>query len=136
MPNPTSAYVTGWEDLKGGLKALDRSLRSDALLNAALSAGQVLAKEMKARAPRDTGKARRYIIAVEDTEFVSGKYAASVDVAPSGEGWYIYLHEIGFRSRAPRPFMRPAVESVRDEMWKAARDVLFQAVERAALTGR
>lgn len=111
------AKFEGWPELRKALTQLPKDIQAKALRNLATAGARELAKEVKARAPSDTGKLRRNIM-VKSFKARNGRARAYVGIREQGGGkadpkdsFYWKFLEFGTSTIQARPFIRPAADA-------------------------
>jgi len=123
--------IEGAAELERALRQLPSKIGEQVLTNALRAGGRIVQAEAKLRAPVGSGKLRDSII-VRKRRRRRGA-ALTVQVGPSGEGFYGMFLEFGTRSSSPRPWLRPAFDATKEQALDKIGDSLGKAVEKAAV---
>ena len=113
--------LEGMADLERKFKRLDRAVGGAHLLDAADAGAEILEEGMRSLAPVDTGKGAAQI--TRETA-KSTPNRADVDVGPGGSGFYLTFQETGTIDQPAQPFMRPALDQLKDSIVDEIRDEL------------
>ena len=100
--------VEGAREMEKVLKLLPDRVAEKALAGAVLASANVIKREMKARAPVDTGGLKKSIIAKRDK---TTRSSVTYLVGPSTKGFFGMFTEFGTRFIPARPWMRPAFDT-------------------------
>ncbi len=109
--------VSGDRELLRDLQRVDDAISDRLLHNAVEAAAEVGREWAELAAPRVTGRGAANIRVEDNPRGVRQKpQRREVHVAPSGEGWYLILHEIGTIYMPAHPFLRPTVQQKGHQM--------------------
>ncbi len=141
MAAKTTVTVKGLDELLGKIARIGSALRGPGVEAGARAGAEVIAEEMRVRAPR-----RRGVLAgaIGTNLEESSSVRAVVEVGPEADAFYGGIVEVGHaikRSRKgatlgyvpPHPFMRPALDSREGQASEAAASELRQRVLQAAV---
>jgi HK97 gp10 family phage protein len=140
MADGVTLRVDGLSDLQEKLRQLGPRLSRNGLRSAVNAGAQVIRREVKARAPSDTGTMQRAIYVkqirekssdVQQTFFVgvrSGKRFQKKGL----DAYYWRYVEFGTRKMAARPFIRPAFEAKKSAAVEAIKAKLAERIEKLA----
>lgn len=117
--------IEGLKDLERKLKRMDPAVGGAHLLAAVDKGASVLEEGMRSLAPRDTGKGAAMI--TSDT-LKSTRTRAEVGVGPGKSGFHLTFQETGTVDHPAQPFMRPALEKLKDDIVDEIRDDLLHRV--------
>lgn len=138
-----SLQLTGIKDVIGELKALDKKLQKKVVKEALKAGAKVFLKEMKDKAPVDTGLMRRALSVRVKTHMKRGDVGYQVmfrkkdveklaSTSKAGDRYfYPAAVEYGTSRADPHPFMRPAFDSKKEQAIATIRDVLRGAIALA-----
>lgn len=119
--------IEGLETLMARLAAISEQVVTDAGKKALQEGGEVLRREISSRAPRDTGK-------LADNIMKSGVKTKDgmdyIEVGPSKKVFYSLFLEFGTTKMSARPFIVPAMEESRNEIFNAIAEVLRRELAR------
>ena len=148
LPNgfSTSFQIVGFEELDKALAELEPRLRKKHMGRALRESAKIIQKDMKARAPVDTGNLRKWIrvgkrltprqkrnSAFEIRGVADFIYVGAAKGASRNEGaFYAHFVEFGTESQPPQPFGRPAVDSNRTAVLNKIREVLAKGLSQTA----
>lgn len=118
--------LEGGKEIARRLKAMDMAA-SAILMKAAKAGGKIALDEAKKNCPVDTGSLRD---SLKMNENISKPTKADVKIDYDKSLKYGVFVELGARGRAPRPFMREAVDDNQDKINKAITQSLADAVGR------
>lgn len=137
---------SGFLDISRELDELSKAESTKVLRQAAYAGAVVLRDEVRAKAPRRTGKLARNIVASSQRSRRSGEVSAGVYVRGSNKdstnsdnsmkggdpknAYYWRFLEEGTSKMPPIPFIRPAFDSKADEAASAAIAKLDEAIDR------
>lgn len=132
--------ITGLAELAKALRDLPQSVQAKALRNAVSAGAEVIRAEAARRAPVYAGKVGKghpapgtlkasiYKASMPD-ESTATREVWKVDVRR--RAYYAHMVERGTVKMSPRPFMRPAWDSKKDEALDVIRTRIAQAVRAA-----
>lgn len=129
--------LTGADDIARRLKALDQKIRTRALRRSLRAAAKVVADEVKAGAPADTGQLRRNITVTTQYSRRNALISSQVRVRTKGKrgdqrnSFYWRFLEFGTRHIAPVPFVTRAFESEKSRAAQQVIDSVMQELDRA-----
>lgn len=109
------------EGLDDALAMLDNTVRADALRDGLRAAALFVEGQAKIKAPVDTGFLRNSIQVVSVTSW-------EAVVAAAAE--YAIYQEMGTRFMPAHPFMRPALESNREQIGRIVSDAIARRARR------
>ena len=101
--------VEGSREMEKILKILPDRVAEKALAGAVLAAANVFKKEMKARAPMDSGRLKKVGLASKRDK--TTRHSVSYLVGLTKKGFYGTWSEFGSRFQKAKPWMRPAFDS-------------------------
>lgn len=131
--------IEGGEELRRKLGDLADAVAGDALLQAMMAGGEVVRREAIARAPQKEGTLRRNIVVRKSGR--PKRDRAAVSVGPNRKAAHGIPLELGHRlvrngkvvgHVAPRPYLRPALDSKKGEATKAVGDELRLQIRKVA----
>lgn len=100
------------------------------------AAARLVRAEARERVPKRTGLAARRMVA-EIVYDGKGRGIVRAAVGPHKKhGWYVLFHEIGFRGRPARPFLRPAFDENLDKIRDRVGEVYWENLNRVAASLR
>lgn len=129
--------LTGADDIARRLKALDVKVRERALRRSLRAAAKVIADEVRANAPADTGRLRRNIAITTQVRRAKQLMSAQVRVRTRGKAgdaknaYYWRFIEYGTRHIKPDPFVTRAFESEKSGAAQQVIDSVIQEIEKA-----
>lgn len=140
-----SIDFSGFLDISKDLELLSKAESKTVLRQATYAGATVLRDEVRAKAPRRTGKLARNIMASSQRSRKDGEVSAGVYVRGSNKAgtnsdnsmkakdpknsYYWRFLEEGTSKMPPVPFIRPAFDSKADEAANAAIERLNQAID-------
>jgi len=140
MADGVTMQIEGLSELMEKLRQLGPRLARNGL-RAAVSAGaQVIRREVKARAPRDSGVLNRAIYIKQIREkssptqqtFYVGARAGKRYQRKNLDAYYWRFLEFGTVKMQARPFLRPAFESKKVEAAERIKEKLAERIEKLA----
>lgn len=132
MAKSNSSFVTlNPNDLTACLRQALAGTSESALRKGALAGANIFLDEMKIRVPERTGNlAEHLIIAFVPEESVEGQLATYI--CTMGKlAWYGRLVENGTSKMAPKPFIRPAFEAMKQSAAEAVVAKIQEVVRNA-----
>lgn len=120
--------IHGFSEFERNLNELDRVVRQELLTEAAHAGADIVLEDAARRAPRDQGD-----LASGMTKRVSRQSDAnevSVEVGPDKKQFYGFFQERGTKHAPAQPFLKPALETNRERIAAAMKDVLLRGIER------
>lgn len=127
--------VIGLREVSEGLAELSRSVSTRVMREALTAGGEVLAKEMRANAPVDTGGLREGInvsskLTTRQARSRTKQAEVEVFVGPSG-GAKSVVQEFGSVEQEPQPYIRPAWDKKQRQFLQVAADHVMVSTEKA-----
>jgi len=141
MANAITVKVTGLKELDKELRGLGEKVARKALRSAVNTGAQVIKKEAKLLAPKDTGRLSKKAIFVKRAREKGGKFKEVYIVGVrtgrrEGEknrnAFYWFFHEFGTKFLAARPFLVPAFETKKREAFEAIKNKLRSNIKKFA----
>jgi len=142
-----SLDFSGLNDLAKDLERLSRAENKKALRDATRAGAEVLADEVRARAPVDTGKTKRNVVVVTQRSRRQGEIASGVHIRGTNpqtgnsdntikannpkNAFYWRFVELGTSNMQSHPFVRPAFDSRIEDAAGAAINRLNRAIDQA-----
>lgn len=137
-----SFKINGLRELNKELKALPQDFRDRSLNNATLKATQVIRDEAVSLVPKDTENLARAIRSQKQKSGSSWISKYQVNINPRGKvtsitrgrnhrsnsTYYSKFLEEGTRKMSPRPFMRPAFDSKKEQAVRVFKEVLSKKI--------
>lgn len=129
--------LTGAEDIAKRLRALDDKVRNRALRRSLRAAAKVIADEVRANAPSDSGRLRRNIAVTTQISRQKQMASAQVRVRTRGKAgdqknsFYWRFIEYGTRSIKPNPFATQAFESEKSQAAQQVIDSVMAEIAKA-----
>ena len=141
-----SFRIEGLQELDKALSQLEPRLRNKHMTRALRAGAKIIQKDMKARAPVDTGNLKRWIrVGARLTprqkrnsrREIQGAakfiYAGAVRGESRDDGaFYAHFVEFGTATQPPQPFGRPAVDSNRLSVLNKIKQVLATGLKQTA----
>lgn len=124
-----TAKFIGGKELEAALLDLPKKVGRPAVLNALKDSAKPLVEELRATAPRLTGKSAATITA--RSVKVPG-FEESIAIGPTKEGFPLMLREFGTARQPARPWMRPRWDSHREAVLKRFAGDMRARIEKAA----
>ena len=133
-------HVSGFKDAEKLLQQLPQNVENRVLQAATMAGARVLAKNVKVRAPRSSGKrskaSLKYRQLFKNIRTVRlknarkrGQRGARVD---TGNAFWGLFPEFGTRYITARPWFRPAVTEAQDAALDKLREALARGIDREA----
>ncbi len=107
--------LRGVEQFKRELETLDKKLQKQVIRQAMRAGAKVLAAEIKANAPVETGALKRSV-KVKAGPRRKHKIIFVVEVSGGHDGPFVGFVELGTRTHPANPFIRRSVDGKRDEV--------------------
>ena len=123
--------VMGMEDVLKKLKILPERIQKNVVAGAIRAGASLVAKEMKANAPKDSGGLRKSIGVVKRK--TNNKNIILFTVAPrvkKNHGFLAHFFEYGTSKMAAQPFMRPAFEAKGKEAIDATKKYMIKRIDK------
>lgn len=139
--------MSGLNELARELETLSRSQNNKALRDATRAGAEVIADEVRARAPVDKGRLKRNVVVATKKGRRQGEITSGVHIRGTNpetgvsdskmkanspnNAFYWKFVELGTSTSAPAPFLRPAFDSREGEAANAVIRRLNQAIDEA-----
>jgi HK97 gp10 family phage protein len=127
--NEITVTITGLDEVEQSLQNLSQKLARSVVRRALRPAGEVLRAEAELLAPRATGFLAEHV--GEKVTTSVREEEGRVTVGPEKNAFYGSFAELGTKNQAPRPWLRPAFESKKDEAVEVAVENLKEMVTEA-----
>lgn len=128
--------IEGLRELGNALKEVDSRVQKRIARSATAAGARVIANEAKRRVPVDTGRVKKNIRTANLKPNQPGLQEAAVGVRVKGKtkdsAFYWTQLEFGNVKMAPRPFIRPAFESKKQEAAERIKDQLKKRLDAEA----
>lgn len=122
--------IIGMQEFQNRLKELDRVMREQALIQMAKAGAEIVLHASRSMAPQgESGRLVRGIQMVQ-RRASSDIYEATVDVGPDKKTFYGIFQERGTVHHDSQPFMGPALESNRGQMYEAMKAQGLKAIAK------
>ena len=121
--------IEGGERLRLAFRVLPRNLRRKINRAAVAGGARVGAKAAREAAPRRTGTLAGSIVTSRDKRS-RGRGLVRYLIGPSSRGFYGRFRELGTRFQAARPWLAPAIEEARPDMFRKCGKIWGRGVER------
>lgn len=125
-----SMKIDGLKSLERELKRLDVKVRKNILRRALTAAANPIVKEAKLLAPKDSGMLRKSITKKVSGARASNNYTAAVDIGIRGRAFYGTFVELGTSTVRKQPFLRPAMDSKKNEAIAAFKKKIAEGIKR------
>lgn len=116
--------LEGEKQLARDLRELSSKIRRRVLVDALVAAAEPVRQEAARLAPVDRGRLKGSMITVVEgtpaQELTVKAPAVFVKMGPEEDAFYGYFHELGTSKMPAKPFMRPALESMKSAAIQAA----------------
>ena len=119
--------LTGMDELLKELYAIGEKVATRAENKALREGAEVLRQEISNRAPRKTGKLAGNIV---KSGIKTKDGVKCIEIGPDKEVFYGLYHEFGTTKMRARPFIAPALEEKRSEIFDAMASVLREELEK------
>ena len=119
--------LTGMDELLKELYAIGEKVATRAENKALREGAEMLRQEISNRAPRKTGKLAANIVKTGVKIKNGVRY---IEVGPGKNVFYGLYHELGTTKMPARPFIGPALEEKRSEVFSTMADVLRKEIEK------
>lgn len=123
--------ITGLDKLQRKLRELPLRVQNAVLRKGLRAAANVVRDEARRRAPVRTGNLRRNIA----TSVSVRRGQGSATVGPKPKAYYGMFVELGTSKMAARPFLRPALDSKKDEVRQIFVARVEEEIEKARERG-
>ncbi|AEC22288.1 hypothetical protein PT7_P052 (plasmid) [Pusillimonas sp. T7-7] len=132
----TSMQMTGLRELGAAMKELDSRVQKRIARSATAAGARVIANEAKKLVPVDTGNLKKNIRTANLKPNQPGLQETVVGVRVKGKkddsAYYFRFLEFGTAHMAPRPFLRPAFETKKQEAAGKIKEQLAKRLEAEA----
>lgn len=132
----TSMQMTGLRELGVAMKELDSRVQKRIARSATAAGARVIANEAKKLVPVDTGNLKKNIRTANLKPNQPGLQETAVGVRVKGKkddsAYYFRFLEFGTAHMAPRPFLRPAFETKKQEAAGKIKDQLAKRLDAEA----
>jgi len=119
-------HIEGADELKRAMKKVGDRTSGLALRNAVEKGATVLKDEAVLRAPRKTGNLRDNI-EVQAKRIQVGR--VMYDIGVTAKAWYARFIEKGTKYIAAKPFLRPTLDTKKEDATKAVEDELRRSLK-------
>ncbi len=120
--------LTGLDDLLKELNALSERIAARAENKALREGAEILRAAISKRAPRRTGRLSK---SIEKSNVKRSKEGVKyIEVGPNRSAFYGVFLEFGTSTIRAKPFMAPALEEKRDEIYGTMADVLREELTK------
>jgi HK97 gp10 family phage protein len=132
QPVRYDVQIEGWEELEAKLQSMAAEINSQEVLeNALMDGGEIVRSAVQSQARQISNQGADSI-----TISKQGREKYSIRIGPSGAGFFMRFFEYGAHMGGgstwiQRPFMRPALDSVRVQAESAISDAIWRAVQEA-----
>lgn len=129
----TTTQMSGQRELGLAMKDLDSKVQKRIARSVTSAGSRIIAKEAKVLVPVDEGTVKKNIRTKNLKPTQPGQQETIVYVRAKGKtkdsAWYWTQLEFGNVKMAPRPFMRPAFESKKQEAAQKMKDQLAKRID-------
>ena len=126
MANPIQTTVTGGDEVISILKRLPGRVGRKVIGKSLKAGGEVIAKEASAQAPVLSGDLRDNIVVAVRTR----RGVPVISIGPAAKIWYAHFPEYGTSTSSAKPYLRPAVQSKKDEAFGVVKRELWGGVKK------
>jgi HK97 gp10 family phage protein len=123
-------FIAGMDSLQQKLRSLEQVVQRKILIAAAKAGAAIVRDEAQRLAPRDTG-ALAEGMTIKANARQSDSREATVEVGPGKDEFYGMFQELGTAFHSAQPFLGPALENKKTEVFEAMKQKAEEEIDKA-----